>query len=160
MGGATVLMLKKAEDRRQQEALKEAFKKADGNGDGRLTVDEYFTILQNHNIQCSKEEILNLIEIADKNKDGYITRTEFLEGKVKNQVVVERAERAFNLMDRNKDGYISKQEMLQTTKKLTEKQIEAVFSRNDTDGDGKLSKAEFTDMMCNQSQLKKAILKD
>ena len=76
-----------------------------------------------------------------------------------------KAEMAFKIMDRNNDGYITKQEMLNTTKKLTQKQvrmvsvlikilifitfkIEAVFARNDKDGDGKLSKEEFKDMMC------------
>ena len=78
---------------------------------------------------------------------------------------------AFKLMDRNNDGYITKQEMLNTTKKLTQKQvrggeltqnsrrlnyfirkIEAVFARNDKDGDGKLSKEEFKDMMCKEKK--------
>jgi Ca2+-binding EF-hand superfamily protein len=152
MGGALSLMLKKAEDKRQQDALQEAFKKADVNGDGRLNVDAYYTILHEHNIKCSKEEILNLIDIADKNKDGYISRAEFIEGRAQNQATVEKAERAFNLMDRNKDGFISKSEMLQTTKKLTGKQVEAVFERNDLDKDGKLSKEEFTEMMCNRGK--------
>ena len=68
---------------------------------------------------------------------------------------------------RNNDGFITKQEMLNATKKLTEKQVKlqtlsvkillidiwlsqkvgAVFARNDKDGDGKLSKEEFKDMM-------------
>ena len=82
-----------------------------------------------------------------------------------------KAEMAFRLMDRNNDGYITKQEMLNTTKKLTQKQvrggelaqnsrrlnyfirkIEAVFARNDKDGDGKLSKEEFKDMMCKEKK--------
>ena len=81
-----------------------------------------------------------------------------------------KAEMAFRLMDRNNDGYITKQEMLNTTKKLTQKQVrgrsgtkqleiklllskvEAVFARNDKDGDGKLSKEEFKDMMCKEKK--------
>lgn len=34
-----------------------------------------------------------------------------------------KAEMAFKIMDRNNDGYITKQEMLNTTKKLTQKQV-------------------------------------
>ena len=30
---------------------------------------------------------------------------------------------AFRIMDRNNDGYITKQEMLNTTKKLTQRQV-------------------------------------
>ena len=76
---------------------------------------------------------------------------------------------------RNNDGFITKQEMLNTTSKLTAKQVwqnhklrikkeplsdqtrercflciqkvSAVFDRNDKDGDGKLSKEEFKEMM-------------
>lgn len=145
-----MLMLKKAGDKRQEQALQEAFKKADVNGEGKLTVDEYFRILQEHSIRTTKEEIMNLMEIANKSGDGYITRAEFLGDGTANvrSDMLEKAEMAFNLMDRNRDGYITKQEMLQTTKKLTEKQIDAVFERNDRDRDGKLSKEEFTEMMC------------
>ena len=42
--------------------------------------------------------------------------------------------------------------MLNTTSKLTEEQVTAVFSRNDKDGDGKLSKEEFTEMMCKEKR--------
>ena len=35
----------------------------------------------------------------------------------------QKAEMAFRIMDRNNDGYITQQEMLNTTKKLTQKQV-------------------------------------
>jgi len=176
MAASNVLMLKKAEgkrqeaasqeafklekefDKRQDLALQEAFKRADVEGDGKLSVDEYYRILQEHSIKTTREEIANLLELNDKNHDErYITRAEFLgettlENKAKNAEMVEKAERAFNIIDRNRDGYITKAEMLETTKKLTAKQIEAVFDRNDRDGDGKLSKEEFTEMMCREKR--------
>ena len=37
-------------------------------------------------------------------------------------------------------------------KKKKTLQIDAVFERNDKDKDGKLSKKEFTEMMCNHSK--------
>jgi len=154
MATANILMLKKAEDKRQQAALLKAFEKADVNGDGQLSVEEYYNILQENHINCTKEEIKNLIEIADKNNDGFISQSEFVgvNKKVqdKDKKTIEVAERAFSLMDRNHDGFISKQEMLQSTKNLTEKQIRAVFKRNDANKDGKLDKSEFTEMMCHQ----------
>merc|ERR1711936_208094 len=108
---ANVLLLKKSEETRRQENLREAIKRVDSNGEV-LIPEEYQKILTENNISSSKAEI------------------------------------ASKIMDRNNDGYITKQEMLNTTKKLTQKQIEAVFARNDKDGDGKLSKEEFKDMMC------------
>merc|ERR1712179_184732 len=140
---ASVLMLKKSEDKRQEMALREAFKRADSNGDGILSVEEYQKILQEHNISSTKEEIVNLKEAADKNADVYITKSEIAVGQGKAGTnMVQKAEMAFKLMDRNNDGFITKQEMLSTTKKLNEKQVAAVFARNDKDGDGKLSREE------------------
>ena len=46
------------------------FQKADINGDGVLSVDEYYRILKDHGITCSRDEILNIIQIADKDHDG------------------------------------------------------------------------------------------
>merc|ERR1712106_653136 len=122
-------------------ALREAFKKADTVGSGKLGVEEYYRILQEHNISTTREEIVHLMEIADKDRDGFITRSEFMgcgQGKGGNNMQ-QKAEMAFRLMDRNNDGYITQREMLNTTSKLTEKQVTAVFVRNDKDGDGKLS---------------------
>jgi len=150
---ASVLMLKKSEDKRQEQALREAFKRADSNGDGILSVEEYQKILQEHNIRSTKEEIVNLKESADKNVDGYITKSEIAVGQGKTGTNMEqKADMAFKLMDRNNDGYVTKQEMLNTTKKLNQKQVSAVFARNDKDGDGKLSKEEFKEMMCREKK--------
>ena len=44
--------------------------KADINGDGVLSVDEYYRILKEHGISCSRDEILQIIQIADKDHDG------------------------------------------------------------------------------------------
>ena len=46
------------------------FKEADVDGDGFITVDEYYRILKEHGIQSSKEEIRKLIQMADKDNDG------------------------------------------------------------------------------------------
>jgi len=147
---ANVLLLKKNEDKRQEQALQEAFRRADNNSEGKLTVDDYLKVLQDNHLTATKEEISVMMDIADKNKDGLISRAEVLGEKSRGQVKGEqavRAERAFGLMDRNNDGFITKQEMLNTTSKLTAKQVSAVFDRNDKDGDGKLSKEEFKEMM-------------
>merc|ERR1712106_751540 len=56
-------------------------------------------------------------------------------------------------MGRNNDGFLTKQEMLSSTSKLTDKQVTAVFSRNDKDGDGKFSKQEFKEMMMKEKKL-------
>jgi len=155
MSGSMCLMLKKSSDRRQQEALEGAFKRADINGDGVLSVDEYYRILKEHGIQCSRDEILQIIKIADKDKDGVISKEEFLGGPVaKNHSrrgstaeKEAKADIAFKVFDKNHDGYITKDEMLKTSKNLTKKQVQAVFEMNDIDHDGKLTREEFHEFM-------------
>lgn len=155
MSGSMCLMLKKSSDRRQQEALENAFKKADVNGDGVLSVDEYYRILKDHGVTCSRDEILQIIQIADKDHDGVISKEEFLgESRSRNSSrrgsMAEKeakADLAFKVFDKNHDGYITKEEMLKTSKNLTKKQVQAVFELNDADHDGKLTREEFHEFM-------------
>jgi len=96
----------------------------------------------------------------------YISREEFL-GQAAKPVdeTAAKAERAFHVMDRNNDGFVTKAEMLKMTKHLTKAQVrlvwstymihhvhavdqvDAVFKRVDDNHDGKLTLAEFEEMM-------------
>ena len=58
----------------------------------------------------------------------------------------------FRVMDTNGDGFISKVEMLGSSPHLTKEYVDAVFRRNDGDGDGKLSKDEFKNMIRRNSR--------
>ena len=44
--------------------------RADQNGDGLLTADEYYSILVDHGVECSREEIREIIRTADQDHDG------------------------------------------------------------------------------------------
>ena len=57
------------------------------------------------------------------------------------------AEIAFSLFDQNRDGYITTKEMIKKSKNLTPNQVDKVFEKFDTDGDGRLSFSEFKRMM-------------
>ena len=57
------------------------------------------------------------------------------------------AEIAFSLFDQNRDGFISSKEMIKKSKTLTPHQVDKVFEKFDTDGDGRLSFTEFKRMM-------------
>ena len=48
------------------------FQKADVNGDGFLSADEYYRILKDHGIDCTYEEIMQIMQVADKDHDGKI----------------------------------------------------------------------------------------
>ena len=47
----------------------------------------------------------------------------------------------------DKDGFITKAEMEKLSKNLSKEQIDKVFARFDSDGDGRLSYVEFRKMM-------------
>ena len=49
---------------------KSDFQKADVNGDGFLTADEYYKILKEHGVDCSYDEIMHIMQVADKDHDG------------------------------------------------------------------------------------------
>ena len=51
--------------------LNPILQRADQNGDGLLTADEYYSILVDHGVECSREEIREIIRMADQDHDGY-----------------------------------------------------------------------------------------
>merc|ERR1712106_781012 len=135
---ASVLLVKKRMGKRQRAALREAFKKADVNGDGKLSVKEYWAILQRTKINLSEEELKQVIATKDVDGDGMISIKEFM-GEAEEDPVKKKAELAFDIIDKDKDGYITKMEYMQLSDKITKKQANAIIRRNDEDGDGKLS---------------------
>jgi len=76
-----------------------------------------------------------ILDTADANKDGRITQDEY------------RAARAslFSKLDRNGDGFIDKQDKRRRlrTQKEGEDRLAEFMSEYDTDGDGRISQAEF-----------------
>ena len=154
---------KSLKDRRQTKAIEDLFDKADKNGNGRISVDEYVHIFSDHGIELSPEEVEKVSHLA--NEDGEVTKDEFLnyakhsdffksqmdknssDSVAAKQEAVAKAERAFKLFDKDNDGFISKEEFAKISKKLNREQVEAVFNKFDKDGDGELSFEEFKKML-------------
>lgn len=153
-------------DRQKRELLVEAFRKADKNGDGRLSTAEIHGIYQDHGVDVTMEEVQKMVDAADKDGTGLLTEKEFVHSGASEDLAQDRdrdsdkagatggpkdtgkqAEIAFRLYDKDKDGYITKTEMEKLSKNLSKEQIDKVFARFDSDGDGRLSYAEFRKMM-------------
>ena len=66
-------------------------------------------------------------KLFDKDRDGYITRAEFAKVTFLNQV--------------------KSVSIFQVSKKMTDEQIDAIFAKFDDNGDGKMSKKEFKQLM-------------
>merc|ERR1711993_24609 len=124
-----------------------AFRKADKNGDGRLSVEEIHGIYQAHGVEVTREDVQKIVEAADKDGTGLLTEKEFVNSQAVGEAMDERpaedrpkpdtgkqAEIAFKLYDKDRDGYITKSEMEKLSKTLTKEQIDKVFTRFDADG--------------------------
>ncbi|XP_040579932.1 uncharacterized protein [Lepeophtheirus salmonis] len=168
---------KRIQDRQKRDLIVEAFRRADKNKDGQLSVDEILSIYSEHGIEnVSRDDIQRLVDEADKDGTGELSEKEFINSSKASSGVMEaqegkspnedenqntsqqnahhhhhrqgkKAELAFRLFDKDKDGFITKNEMEKLSKSLTKEQINKVFARFDKDGDGRLSYAEFRKMM-------------
>merc|ERR1712141_555515 len=117
--------------------LKDAFKKADKNGDGKLTYEEYWNVIKMSGISISETEFQEIVKFKDADGDGFISCKEFLERREGSS---KKSDLAFEILDKDGDGYLTKEEFSQASGRITKDQIEAVYKRNDQDGDGKLSR--------------------
>jgi Ca2+-binding EF-hand superfamily protein len=76
-----------------------------------------------------------MLESADTNKDGYVSRDEFLAARAGN----------FDKLDRNHDGFIDQQDVPERLRKRkqTNDRITQLRAEFDTDGDGRISRSEY-----------------
>ena len=73
-------------DRQKREQLAEAFRKADKNGDGRLSVEEIHGIYQAHGVEVTREDVQKIVEAADKDGTGLLTEKEFVNSQAVGEV--------------------------------------------------------------------------
>uniref|UniRef100_A0A0K2UPX4 Calmodulinlike 3like [Oryctolagus cuniculus] n=1 Tax=Lepeophtheirus salmonis TaxID=72036 RepID=A0A0K2UPX4_LEPSM len=159
----------------QIKSLEGAFEAADKNGDGILSAEEYSAIFRSHGLVIDKEWIEKTIARNDKDGDGGISFSEFVEMNQRfkqrkgshgsnpnlsaqhsintHPNIEERARIAFNAYDRNREGFLTKSKLKKTSKNMTDAQIDAVFEKYDKNRDGRLNFDEFKGLMeSNQRQ--------
>ncbi|XP_058457376.1 calmodulin-beta-like [Malaya genurostris] len=73
-----VLMARKLREDTTDQELRDAFKIFDKDGDGFLTVDELSAVMKNFGERLSDEELADLLDDADIDKDGKINYEEFI----------------------------------------------------------------------------------
>ena len=78
MSAIVLFNQQRVRDRQKREQLTEAFRRADKNGDGRLSVDEIHGIYLNHGIEVTREEVQKIVDAADKDGTGLLTEKEFV----------------------------------------------------------------------------------
>ncbi|XP_053689100.1 calmodulin-beta-like [Sabethes cyaneus] len=73
-----VLMARKQRQDTTDEELRDAFKIFDRDGDGFLSVDELSAVMKNFGERLSDDELADLLDEADIDKDGKINYEEFI----------------------------------------------------------------------------------
>merc|ERR1712106_1138922 len=128
------------EDARYRREIKKMFDKADRDGDGKLTPEEWHRVLNSSGCQTSMEEVSEFFDKMDRDFDGRLSFGEFMGEETP-------LEKVFKSMDKDGDGTITKEEYLQICKHLTPAQVEEGFAKFDTSGDSRLDYEEFCQMI-------------
>merc|ERR1712187_927886 len=97
----------------QIKALRETFMQLDGNGDGKLTVNEMKEGIQKAGLKEIPADLQQIMEDVDSDGSGVIDYTEFLAATLDKQQFIKEdvCWTAFRLFDRNNDGKISQEEL-------------------------------------------------
>ncbi len=117
----------------------ELFKKADKNGDGKLTLEEFQAT-----VYPSPKHAPNLFKKADKDGDGKLSLEEMtaaLDSVPWWKLTRKTPEELFKAADKDSDGKLSLDEFKEVDPHKNH--FEAHFKKFDKDGDGKLSLDEF-----------------
>lgn len=91
MSAIVLFNQQKIRDRHKRDTLIEAFRRADKNGDGRLSVDEVYGIYVEHGVEVTREEVQRMVDIADKDGTGLLTEKEFVNSPKAGEVVSSRS---------------------------------------------------------------------
>merc|ERR1712039_1067232 len=99
----------------QIKALRETFMALDGNGDGKLTINEMKEGIKKSGLKEIPPDLQQIMEDVDSDGSGNIDYTEFLAATLDKRVYLKEdvCWSAFRLFDRNGDGKISKEELQQ-----------------------------------------------
>nr|ABR18144.1 unknown [Picea sitchensis] len=139
-------------DKDQIAQLREIFTSFDRNHDGSLTQLELGSLLRSLGLKPSQDQIEALIQKADTNSNGLIEFSEFA-ALVAPEVIPEapyseeQLRAIFHVFDRDGNGYITAAELAHSMARLghalTVKELTGMIKEADTDGDGRISFAEF-----------------
>ena len=126
----------------------EAFNDYDSDKDGFVTRVEFMKLTK-----LSADEINELIETNDANKDGKISLTEYIKWCIDSDALLlwdkNKIIDAFIEYDSDNDGFMTRDEFMKLTK-LSADEINELIETNDANKDGKISLKEYI-KWCNDS---------
>jgi len=148
-----------------------AFKKFDANKDGALSQNELLSGMRSTGLDFDAEECKMVYAMADLNQDGEINYVEFVSAlfpaasdglsKFRSRLgAITDVKMAFKRFDADGDGEISIMELKNGAGQgFSTGEIAAVFALGDSDQDGKLSFAEFAQLVLPAAREKVCTLK-
>merc|ERR1719410_3100056 len=148
-----------------------SFKKFDANGDGALSQNELLQGLQGTGVNFDSQECSNVFAMADLNQDGEISMVEYISAlfpaasdglsKFRGRLgAITDVKMAFKRFDADGDGEITIQELKNGAGQgFSSGEILAVFSLGDSDQNGRLSFAEFAQLVLPSAREKVCQLK-
>ena len=136
------------QDRRKE--YKDAFEMFDKNKDGVITTKELANIMRSLNQDPTEEELNEMIEEVDLDKNGEVDFEEFItlmNRRSRETNIEEDVLNAFKVFDKEGNGLISVTElrhiMMTLGDQLTEEEIDDMLKEADNDGDGYINYEEF-----------------
>lgn len=135
--------------------LEQVFRSLDNDGDGVIEKEELIQAFEMHYRDHTALDINAILKLIDTNNSGKIDFTEFLvaassEEKLLNMKLLENA---FGYFDIDHSGFITIEEIkmfLNDTEDSTES-IRQLFSQVDVNGDGRISRDEFIELLLKHS---------
>ncbi|GAB1318115.1 Polcalcin Jun o 2 [Madurella fahalii] len=134
--------------------FKSVFDTFDKDGTGDITASELGQVMRGLGLNPSDEELDDLVNEADLNKDGVISFDEFLalmSKDVREADTEEELLNAFKVFDKDGSGTISSDELRNVLRSLgeslTDEEVEQMVQLADRDGDGHIDYKEFAHIM-------------
>merc|ERR1712181_108960 len=130
---------------RKRLEVRRYFDKADKDGNGSLTKEEWFNVLNSSGVPTTEEEVQEFFGTMDRDFDQKLTFAEFMGEE-------SHIEKLFKSMDKNNDGFVTKKEFNDVCQNLSEEQVRLAFKQFDTSGDNRLNYKEFCLMIIKREQ--------
>lgn len=122
----------------------------DRDGDGLISAEDILAGITALGLEIDAEAVGRLVAAADTDGDFLVSRAEFDAARLGRDPEISDADAAFDTFDVNRNELIEVDELeslLRTCPDLTDQSAEALLAVADSDGDGRLSRAEFAALL-------------